>query len=207
MMRACMFVADLPSLGSKAIEARVARMVEASAPRREQLWVQLRGHGVPGRIMEAEARKLRARTVAAGIRLLINDRLDIALAIGADGVHIGRGSPGPQDVRRVFPSAFVSVACHSVAGACEAREAGADAIVLCPIFASPGKGVPLGVEAISETIATFASDSPRATKPKLFALGGVDVSNASRVWRSGADGVAAIRADVVEILESEEAGP
>jgi thiamine-phosphate pyrophosphorylase len=118
-----------------------------------------------------------------GTRILVNDRADVAIACGADGVHLKDGSVLPEFFAR--PGFLVSIACHTVADAETAR--GANLIILAPIFAplSKEKSRPaLGVEAITALA--------RATSVPILALGGVTSANARLCLEAGAAGIAGI---------------
>lgn len=118
-------------------------------------------------------------------KLLINDRLDIALACGADGLHLPANRPPASTYRSIAPPGFiVSVACHSPEDVQRAAAEGADLALLAPVFSTPGKGPPLGLEAVRL--------AARAGIPVL-ALGGVTLENAESCFAAGAAGIAAIR--------------
>lgn len=159
-----------------------------SVARADEIAVQLRDKARSGREVLRLATRLCALCKERGARFIVNDRLDIALAVGADGAHLGGGSVSVADARALLgPSVWVSVAAHSMAELAQAAVAGADAALLSPIFASPGKGAPLGVDALRE--------GREITKAlSLYALGGVDAANADSCFRAGAAGVAVIRA-------------
>ncbi|MGK4004361.1 thiamine phosphate synthase [Sorangium sp. So ce1036] len=173
--------------------ARLSAFGALPAEARARVSVQLRDPALSGAALHALGRRLRDATAALGASFIVNDRLDLAVLLGADGVHLGRRSVGVADARALLgEGAFVSVACHGVDDVLRAAEAGADAAVLSPIFATPGKGPPLGPEALREARARLAA-APRSVA--LIALGGVDAASAPRCLAAGADGVAAIRAD------------
>ena len=121
--------------------------------------------------------------------VLVNDRLDVALAAGAKGVHLGAHSMPMQVVRRIAPRPFVlGVSCHSLSEARAAESGGADYLVLGPVFETPSKlryGPPLGIETLRE-IAT------QITIPVL-ALGGITVERVRPCLEAGASGIAGIR--------------
>ena len=124
---------------------------------------------------------------AHGAPFYVNDRLDVALAVGADGVHLGGGSVDVADARALGPGWFISVAAHSVSDVQRAAREGANAALLSPIFATPGKGTPLGLEALADA-------RGRVREGYLYALGGIDEANGRACFQAGAHGVAAIRA-------------
>lgn len=151
--------------------------------------VQLRARGASGRELLELARALRRVVSDAGQLLLVNDRADVALAAGADGVHLPGAGMAPEDARAlVGPGRLVAVSCHAAAEVAQARDSGADFATFGPVFDTPSKrpyGPPVGLERLREAAALGLP---------LVGLGGVDVSNASAVTAAGAFGVAAIRA-------------
>lgn len=151
--------------------------------------VQLRARGASGRELLELGRALRRVVSEAGQLLLVNDRIDVALACGADGVHLPAAGVSPGDARAVLgPRRIVAVSCHSAADVALARDSGADFATFGPIFDTPSKrryGPPVGLERLREAAALGLP---------LVGLGGVDLSNASEVMAAGASGVAAIRA-------------
>jgi thiamine-phosphate pyrophosphorylase len=117
----------------------------------------------------------------------VNDRIDIAMAAGADGVHLTSRSVPLDVVRRHVPKDFViGVSTHSIDEVSAAKHGGADLAVLGPIFETPGKGEPIGVERLSKAVAAFPEF-------RLLGLGGVDESNYHEVLDAGASGFAAMR--------------
>jgi thiamine-phosphate pyrophosphorylase len=151
--------------------------------------VQLRARGATGRELLDLARALRAVVSEAGQLLLVNDRLDVAAAAGADGVHLPSAGIPPGDARRLVGGGrLVAVSCHSVADVEQARDAGADFATFGPLFETPSKreyGPPVGLGPLREASLLGLP---------LVGLGGVDVANAAEVVAAGAHGVAAIRA-------------
>lgn len=128
-------------------------------------------------------------TRGSATRLLINDRADIALASGADGVHLTTRSLDAAVVRQTFGSdLLIGVSTHSLGEAEAARRGGADFAVLSPVFktqSKPLQGAPLGLNSLSE--------ATRALAPfPLIALGGITLHNAHAALRAGAAGIAGI---------------
>ena len=122
-------------------------------------------------------------------RLLVNERVDVALACGADGVHLPADSLPPAAVRALLPSGMLlGVSCHSAAEVQAAAGAGASFAVLGPVFATPGKGPPIGIEALREARGRVA-----ARGFPVLALGGVTLENSAACLAAGAAGLAAIR--------------
>jgi thiamine-phosphate pyrophosphorylase len=151
--------------------------------------IHLREKDLGGRELLALACALRAVCRARGQLLLVNDRLDVALAAGADGVHLPAAGVPAADARRLLgPAALVGVSCHSAAEVARARDGGASFATFSPIYDTPSKrayGPPLGIAALRE--------AARLGLP-LVALGGVDAGRVAEVRAAGASGVAAIRA-------------
>jgi thiamine-phosphate pyrophosphorylase len=151
--------------------------------------VHLREKDLGGRELLALARALVEVCRARGQVLLVNDRVDVALAARADGVHLPSAGIPPADARRLLGAgALVGVSCHSTADVERARAAGASYATFSPIHDTPSKreyGPPLGVAALR--------GAARLGLP-LVALGGIDPARAVEARAAGASGVAAIRA-------------
>jgi thiamine-phosphate pyrophosphorylase len=154
-------------------------------------WVQIREKDLPARELLALVRD----AVALGsVRIIVNDRLDVALAAGAAGVHLGHASAPARDVvgwcrAGNAPADFlVGVSCHSLEGAQEAESAGASYTYFGPIYETPSKipfGKPHGVEELAQVA--------KAVRVPVIAIGGVNESNAAECIRAGAVGISAIR--------------
>jgi thiamine-phosphate pyrophosphorylase len=151
--------------------------------------VQLREKDLHGRELTELARTLRTITRAAGVALFVNDRADVALAVGADGVHLGAASLAAGDVARVAPGLAIAVSAHAPADVAAARAIAAVSFaVFGPIHDTPSKrawGAPLGEGALTE--------AARAGLP-LLAIGGLEPAQVARARQAGAHGVACIRA-------------
>lgn len=151
--------------------------------------LQLREKDLGGRDLLALARSLVAICRGCGQRLVVNDRLDVALAAGADGVHLPSAGVPVADARRLLgPAALVGVSCHSAEDVVRARDGGASYATFSPVFDTPSKrayGPPVGTAALRE--------AARLGLP-LVALGGVTAERAAEVRAAGAAGVAVIRA-------------
>jgi len=150
---------------------------------------QKQGHT---RDLVAEARQL--REICRHIRFLINDRVDLALEVGADGVHLGQEDlPYPEARRILGPEKIIGVTVHNVAEALAAQAAGADYLGVSPIFSTATKadpGAPTGVELLAEI--------RRRVSLPLVAIGGITMANAPAVIAAGADAVCAIAAVVTK---------
>jgi len=156
-------------------------------------WVQVRERDLDARALLALVRRVQAaaRTAAAArgdgerVRVLVNRRVDVALAAGADGVHLGWDALPPDEARRLLgPRAIVGAATHGAEEVNGLRESGVDYVQLAPVFdprSKPATRTPLGLACLR-----------RATAYGLpvLAQGGVDETNAGAVLEAGAAGVA-----------------
>lgn len=154
--------------------------------------VQLREKSAPTREFIAEATAVRDFLRRVDIPLIINDRLDVALAVEADGLHLGQTDMPLETARRIAGSSLIiGVSAESVRDAVEAENAGADYISASPVFSTPTKtdtAPPLGLEGIKEI--------RRRVALPLVAIGGLNPENIEAVIQSGADGVAVVSAIV-----------
>jgi len=152
--------------------------------------VQLREKDLSAAELYLLARDLRLLTDQYDALLLINDRIDVALAVRADGVHLGGHSLSIKVAREILGSAaLIGVSTHSGLEAESAQNQGADFITYGPVFFTPSKapfGPPVGVDSL-QTICNCC-------EIPVYALGGINVDNAREVLKSGAYGVAMISA-------------
>lgn len=126
-------------------------------------------------------------TRGSATRLLVNDRADIAVAAGADGVHLTANSLPVDVIRNNFPRDLViGVSTHSIEEAVNADRNGADFAVFGPVFESPGKSELTGLVLLSEVCSDLGSFP-------IIGLGGINASNYASVLAAGASGFAAIR--------------
>lgn len=143
--------------------------------------IQIRERDVPARqlfeftlaVLELRQVEISART---SVKILVNSRADVALAVGADGVHLPAAAPW-----QTLPGLIVGRSCHTLE---EVRCAKADFVTFGPVFASPGKGEPVGLAALREAC---------GGQMPVFALGGVNWENAADCMAAGAEGIAGIR--------------
>jgi thiamine-phosphate pyrophosphorylase len=152
--------------------------------------VQLREKSCSTREFIDEALTIRSLLADHGVPLIINDRLDVALAVEADGVHLGQTDMPLQMARQLVPQKMiVGISAESVDDAIAAQKDGADYLGVSPIYTTPTKtdtAEPLGLEGLNAI--RSAVDLP------LVGIGGLNASNAEAVIRSGADGVAVVSA-------------
>jgi thiamine-phosphate pyrophosphorylase len=152
--------------------------------------VQLREKDLAPRELLAVARKMRESTSRHGARLFVNDRADVAFAVGADGVHRTGGSLPVSALRSISPpGVLIGASVHSVAEARAAEPEGADFLFFGPVYDTPSKrryGPPQGL-VLLERVAS-------AVRLPVFAIGGVTPVRVAELRRAGASGVAAIGA-------------
>ncbi len=193
------YITDRKQLAGAAeaqLDAAVERVRRAAAAGVD--YVQLREKDLSGRELERLARRSAEAISSAGAssrtKLLINSRVDVALAAGAAGVHLPAAASGgisAADARSVFDKAGISnpviaVSCHSEAEVEHAWSEGADFAVVGPVFRTQGSE-PLGLDILRRLATRTEIAMP------VLALGGVTVSNAAECRRAGAAGVAGIR--------------
>lgn len=150
--------------------------------------VQLREKDLPVRELLALARELRGITKEFGAKLFINDRVDVAVAVHADGVHLGVQSMPPLAARKVVgDKMLIGVSTHSREEAWIAETEGVDFITFGPVYSTPSKsryGKPVGLNALN--------DAKKRVAVPIFALGGVESGNIYDVIQQGAYGISMI---------------
>jgi len=150
--------------------------------------IQLREKDLDTRQLLKLAYEMRKMTRKYNAKLFINDRIDVALAAGADGVHLTQNSIPAGAVRKVVKNKLlIGVSTHSLKEAKEAEKAGADFITLGPVYRTPSKlkyGKPLGLDKLEEVSSKI--------KIPVFALGGIKSHRVKAVIKAGAYGVAMI---------------
>ena len=163
-------------------------------------WIQLREKDLSGRDVVSLARSALdlARSRNASTRMFVNNRMDVALASGAGGVHLGENALPVADAVRLRdeffsrdsrpPDFLIGMSCHSLGAALGAARSGADYIYFGPIFDTPSKvmyGPPQGLDLLARICG--------AVQIPVIAIGGITASNASDCLSAGAAGIAAIR--------------
>ena len=153
--------------------------------------IQLREKGMPAREFYAQAKEAVDVAVRRGVQLIVNDRVDVALAVGAHGVHLGQDDMPPEAARRLLgPEAVIGYSTHNIDQAIAAMKLPIDYLAIGPIFTTTSKSdtAPVlgldGLRIVRQAIGTFP----------LVAIGGISHANAREVIAAGADSVAVISA-------------
>lgn len=178
-------VTDRQQTAGRPLEAVVAAAARGGAG-----MIQLREKDLTARELYDLGARLQSLLMPHGIPLLINDRLDVAQALDAAGVHLAGHSLYPAQARRQLgPDKLLGVSTHSLEEARQAMREGVDFIVFGPVYDTPSKrqyGSPQGLQRLAEVVA-------HVTCP-VIAIGGIDTDNLPQVLQTGAHGVAMIRA-------------
>lgn len=151
--------------------------------------IQYRDKTPPGSKAFASAQTLLELIRRYGGVLLINDHVDLALALGADGVHLGQEDLPVRKARSLMgPQSIIGASAHTVEQAVRAEEEGADYLGVGPVFSSPTKQVrpPIGLGILAEI--------KKSVRIPILAIGGIQATNVRSVLEAGADGIACISA-------------
>ncbi len=175
-------ITDRHHTGGRPLLEVLSRAFEAGV-----MAIQIREKDLGGRELLSLASSIRSSI--PGARLFVNDRVDVALAASADGVHLGQQGIPVRAVRERFRDILIGASTHSLDEALRAEEEGADFVTFGPVFYTPSKvpyGPPLGVERLKKV-------TERVGIP-VFAIGGIKRENVKEVIDAGAHGVALISA-------------
>jgi thiamine-phosphate pyrophosphorylase len=184
-MRGLYLVTDRGLCGGRALEEVVARAVAGGAA-----CVQLREKDLSTRAFVELARSLKALLAPLGVPLLINDRMDVALAAGADGAHVGQGDMPCERVRQFLgPRAIIGLSVETWADVERAQDQDVDYLGVSPVFPTPTKTdtkAAWGLAGVAR-IRAFS-------RHPLVAIGGLNAANAAQAVLAGADGIAVVSA-------------
>ena len=180
-----LLVSDRHQAGNRSLSSMLKQSVEAGVPA-----IQLRERDLPTAELLSLAREIQVVTVPRAVPLIMNDRVDLVLALNLEGVHL-RANSLPVSVARRLVGAhrFVGLSTHSIDEVRQANQDGADYVVFGPVFDTPSKrpfGPPVGLDALRDVC--------RQSTIPVFAIGGMTSARVRDVRRAGAHGVAVIGA-------------
>lgn len=180
-----LLVTDRTQTAGRSLSSLIQKAVNAGLPA-----VQLRERDLSTGELLARAREIQSMTAPRAVPLIVNDRVDLVLAMNADGVHLRANSLPVSVARRLVGlDRLVGVSTHSIGEVERANRDGADYVLFGPIFDTPSKrsfGPPLGLGALAEAC--------RRSAIPVFAVGGVTSASVPAVRQAGAHGVAVIGA-------------
>jgi len=177
-------VLDRAASGGRDLEAVLAAALDGGAE-----MIQLREKTLPSGTIFALAERLRARCAAARVPFIVNDRVDLAVAVGADGVHLGQDDLPPAAARPLLRAGMrLGLSTHSEAQAAAAQAAGADYVAVGSMFPTATKPE---FQLVGPALARRVRPLVRVP---LVGIGGITPENAGEVVAAGCDGVAVISA-------------
>ena len=156
-------------------------------------WIQIREKDLPARVLASLVEQAVARVVRT-CQVFVNDRVDVAIAADAGGVHLGETSLPVEEAKRLATEKslgadfLLGVSAHSLESAQAAEKAGASYVIFGPVYETPSKmkfGPPQGLQRLAEVCARIAIP--------VIVIGGVTAENAGQCITAGASGIAAIR--------------
>lgn len=177
------YITDRHRLGAETLLKAIARNLRAGPD-----WIQIREKDLSARELFSLVEAVVALPNPRGVKILVNTRADVALAAGAQGLHLPAGSPAPRSFRALAPPGFlIGVSCHTLGELRAAESGGADYALFGPVFAplsKPSSLAPRGLQGLRLAVA--------AVRIPVLALGGITEANSESCIRTGAAGVAAI---------------
>jgi thiamine-phosphate pyrophosphorylase len=185
IVRGLYLVTDRGLCGNRSLEDVAHKALMGGA-----VCIQLREKDVPTRFFVEEARRMKALTAGFRVPLVINDRIDVALASGADGVHIGQDDMPYADARRLMgPNAIIGLSVETWDDMVEAEALDVNYLGVSPVFETPTKTDTKGNWGL-EGLARIKAYS----RHPLVAIGGMNASNAKEAVMAGADCIAVVTA-------------
>jgi Thiamine monophosphate synthase len=164
------------------ITEKTKKIVETYKPS-----IMLRAKNLKGKYFYEYAKAIRDITLNYGVLFFVNERFDIALALGANGVHLPSNALDVSVVKNICKDMIIGYSAHSKEDVLEAFQKGADYVTLSPIFPTKSheNATPLGLE--------YLEDVVKSSKKPIFALGGITKENIDDVFKTGVYGIASIR--------------
>jgi thiamine-phosphate pyrophosphorylase len=193
-------ITDRRATGGRPLAQVIAAALAGARGAEDAVAVQLREKDLPAGQLFQLARELRVVTARAGVRFFVNDRIEVALAAHADGVHLGNGSLSIAQTKALAPRLSIAVSTHTRVEVEFAAKAGVDFVVFGPVFETPSKHgllCPTGVDGLSTVCGLGVP---------VVALGGIDTENASACLVAGAAGVACIRSVISTTNSAQRVG-
>lgn len=149
--------------------------------------LQLRAKALAARDFLDLARNAREITRAHGCRLIVNDRVDVALACDADGVHLGQDDLPLQAARKLLPAKIIGISTHDLEQAKQAEDGGADYIGFGPIYGTATKQTGYSARGVA-----MLREIRNIVRIPIVAIGGISEDNVSEIWNAGAESAAII---------------
>jgi len=175
-------ILDPEQTSGRAPEAVLQELLKGGAR-----WLQLRVKALAAADFFELARRVRVQTRVCGCKLIVNDRVDIALACDADGVHLGQEDLPLMAGRKLVGDKFVGISTHDLAQAQEAERNGADYIGFGPMFGTSTKDTGYAARGLDSLRQIRAG-----VKLPIVAIGGITEENVQQVWEAGAESAAII---------------
>ena len=184
-MKGVYLVTDGRLCGPRGVEATVAEGVRGGAA-----WVQLREKTATTRAFLETALRLKTLLTPLRVPLLINDRVDVALAAGAEGVHLGQNDMPPEHARQILgPDAVIGLSVETWSDVETAQDQDVDYLGVSPVYSTPTKTDTSGVWGLDGLVRIRAY-----SKHPLVAIGGIGAGNAARIVHTGVDCIAVVSA-------------
>jgi thiamine-phosphate pyrophosphorylase len=169
--------------------------IAAAAVRGGATLIQLRNKTGETRVLVEQARAIKRALAGTRVPLLVNDRVDVALAAGADGVHLGRDDLDAVTARRLMgPKAFIGATVRADADVATLAAGAIDYVCIGGVFSTMSKNnpdAPIGVHGLAHLVRLVRERAPGLP---IGAIAGIDEGNAAEVMRAGADGIAVVSA-------------